>query len=117
MNLQTGERAWFAPPLPPKCKAGTGCNSALSAAITVIPGVVFAGSNDGVLRAYSTTDGSVLWDYDTNRGFETVNRVSATGASIIGPGPVVVGGMLYMNSGYGAYGGRPGNVLLAFGVE
>ena len=117
VNLQTGERAWFSPPLPPKCKAGAGCNSALSAAITVIPGVVFAGSNDGVLRAYSTADGSVLWDYDTNRGFETVNRVSATGASIIGPGPVVVGGMLYMNSGYGAYGGRPGNVLLAFGVE
>jgi hypothetical protein len=25
--------------------------------------------------------------------------------------------MLYVNSGYGAFGGRPGNVLLAFGVE
>ena len=75
------------------------------------------GSNDGVLRAYSITDGSILWEYDTNRGFETVNQVFAKGASIIGPGPVVVGGMLYVNSGYGAYGGRPGNVLLAFGVE
>jgi hypothetical protein len=27
------------------------------------------------------------------------------------------GGMVYVNSGYGAFGGRPGNVLLAFGVE
>jgi len=24
--------------------------------------------------------------------------------------------MLYVNSGYGALGGRPGNVLLAFGI-
>jgi hypothetical protein len=29
----------------------------------------------------------------------------------------VAGGMLFINSGYGALGGRPGNVLLAFGVE
>jgi len=34
-----------------------------------------------------------------------------------GPGPVVVGGMVYVNSGYGGLVGRPGNVLLAFGVE
>jgi len=25
--------------------------------------------------------------------------------------------MVYVNSGYGAFGGRPGNVLLAFGPE
>jgi polyvinyl alcohol dehydrogenase (cytochrome) len=31
-----------------------------------------------------------------------------------GPGPTVAGGMLYLNSGYGDHGGRPGNVLLAF---
>jgi hypothetical protein len=30
---------------------------------------------------------------------------------------VIAGGMLYINSGYGALGGRPGNVLLAFGIE
>ena len=33
-----------------------------------------------------------------------------------GPAPVVVGGMLYVNSGYGAFGARTGNVLLAFGL-
>jgi polyvinyl alcohol dehydrogenase (cytochrome) len=38
-------------------------------------------------------------------------------AGIIGPGPVVVDGKIFVNSGYGAYGGRPGNVLLAFGVD
>ncbi len=117
VSLMTGERGWYAPPPPLLCKEGKGCNAALSAAITVIPGVVFAGSNDGGLRAFSTKDGSILWTYDTNRSFETVNKVEAAGASIIGPGPVVVGGMLYVNSGYGAYGGRAGNVLLAFGIE
>jgi polyvinyl alcohol dehydrogenase (cytochrome) len=31
-----------------------------------------------------------------------------------GPGPTVAGGMLFVGSGYGAWGGAPGNVLLAF---
>jgi polyvinyl alcohol dehydrogenase (cytochrome) len=93
-----------------------GCNAAILAAITVIPGVVFTGSNDGGVRGWSTKDGSLVWEYDTNRDFETVNGVPAKGASINGPGPTVAGGMLYINSGYGALGGRPGNVLLAFGI-
>ena len=117
VSLATGERIWYSPPPPLLCKEKRGCNAALSAAITAIPGAIFAGSNDGGLRAYSTKDGSLLWEFDTNRSFETVNKVPATGASIIGPGPVVVGGMVFVNSGYGAYGGRPGNLLLAFGVE
>jgi len=43
--------------------------------------------------------------------------VPAKGASMIGPGPAIAGGMVYVNSGYGAFGGRPGNVLLAFGLD
>ena len=121
VKLATGERAWFTPPAPPTCAAGgtaaRGCNSAILAAITVIPGVVFTGSNDGAVRGYSTKDGSLLWEYDTNHDFQTVNGVPAKGASINGPGPTVAGGMLYINSGYGALGGRPGNVLLAFGIQ
>jgi polyvinyl alcohol dehydrogenase (cytochrome) len=113
--LATGQRAWFAQPRPPACGTGRGCNAAQSAAITVIPGAVFSGSNDGALRVYSTTDGAILWEFDTNREFPTVNGVAARGASMIGPGPVVAGGMVFVSSGYGAFGGRPGNVLLAFG--
>jgi polyvinyl alcohol dehydrogenase (cytochrome) len=33
-----------------------------------------------------------------------------------GPGPTIVDGMLYVNSGYAKRGGLPGNVLLAFEV-
>ena len=79
--------------------------------------MIFSGSNDGALRAYSTTDGTVLWQFDTNREFGAINGVPAKGASLIGPGPVVAGGMVYVNSGYGGFGGRAGNVLLAFGLD
>ena len=114
--LQNGERAWYAPPQPPKCAAGPRCNAAQAAAISLIPGVVFSGSNDGVLRAYSSADGAILWEADTNREFTTVNGVEAKGASMLGPGPVIAGGMVFVASGYGAFGGRPGNVLLAYGL-
>jgi polyvinyl alcohol dehydrogenase (cytochrome) len=117
VRLSTGQRAWFTPAAAPICGTGRGCNAAQSAAVTAIPGVVFSGSNDGALRAYDTTTGAIVWVFDTNRDFTTVNDVPARGASLIGPGPVVAGGMVYVNSGYGAFGGRPGNVLLAFGVE
>jgi polyvinyl alcohol dehydrogenase (cytochrome) len=117
VNLQTGERVWFTPAPAPKCGSGRGCNGAQAAAITVIPGVVFSGSNDGAMRAYSTKDGSIIWEVDTNREFTTVNGVPAKGASMLAPGPAIAGGMIVFNSGYGAFGGRPGNVLLGYGVE
>jgi polyvinyl alcohol dehydrogenase (cytochrome) len=116
VTLATGQRAWLAAPKPPVCAAGRGCNAAQSAAVTAIPGAVFSGSNDGALRVYSTADGAILWEFDTNREFPTVNGVPARGASMIGPGPVVANGMVFVTSGYGAFGGRPGNVLLAFGT-
>jgi polyvinyl alcohol dehydrogenase (cytochrome) len=83
----------------------------------MFPGVIFSGSNDGALRAYSTKDGAVLWEFDSNRDFITVNGVKGHGASMIGPGPAIAGGMVFVGSGYGGFGGRAGNVLLAFGVN
>ncbi len=117
VRLATGERVWFTPPPAAVCGAVRSCNGAQPAAVTVIPGLVFSGSVDGALRVYETNSGKVVWAFDTNKDFATVNGVPAKGASLIGPGPVVAGGMVYVNSGYGAFGGRPGNVLLAFGVE
>jgi polyvinyl alcohol dehydrogenase (cytochrome) len=116
VNLATGKRAWFMPPQPLTCTgSGRACNAAQSAAVTAIAGAVFSASNDGSLRAFSTSTGELLWQFDTNRDFSTVNGVPARGASINGPGAVVAGGMVYVNSGFGAFGGRPGDVLLAFG--
>lgn len=111
-----GSKAWFAPSHP--CDPPRpGCSPGQSAALTVIPGVVFSGSLDGHLRAYSTEDGEVLWDFDTAKEYSTVNGVAAHGGSLDGAGPVVVNGMVFVNSGYPRNGGMPGNVLLAFAPE
>jgi polyvinyl alcohol dehydrogenase (cytochrome) len=115
LKLTTGERVWWTPP--PGCGDKQYCSAAQSAAVTVIPGVVFSGSLDGHLRAYSTADGRIIWDVDTAIEYQSVNDVKAKGGSLDGPGPVVVGGILYANSGYGMFGEMPGNVLLAFSVD
>jgi polyvinyl alcohol dehydrogenase (cytochrome) len=70
----------------------------------------------GYLRAYASDDGRLLWEFDTARDYATVNGVAAQGGAMEGPGPTIAGGMLYVHSGYGQWGGRPGNVLLAFEI-
>jgi polyvinyl alcohol dehydrogenase (cytochrome) len=117
VRLDTGARGWYTPPQTPLCGTGRGCSAAQAAAVTVMPGVVFSVSADGGIRAYSTADGTMIWQFDTNREFVTVNGVTARGGSMDQAGPVVAGGMLYVGSGNGGLVGRPGNVLLAFGVE
>jgi polyvinyl alcohol dehydrogenase (cytochrome) len=91
-----------------------GCSPAQSAAVSVIPGVVFSGSEDGHLRAYATDTGRVIWDFDTARDFETVNYVEAHGGSIDAGGPAIVDGIVLTTSGYAQWGEMHGNVLLAF---
>ena len=116
LQLKDGNKAWFAPSYP--CTPPRpGCSPAQSAALTCISGAVFSGSLDGHLRAFSTEDGHLLWDFDTVRDYFTVNGVPAKGGSIDGAGPVVVDGELYVNSGYPRLGGMPGNALLAFSVD
>ena len=115
LDVVDGRKAWFAaasacaPPRP-------GCSPAQSGAVTAIEGAVFSGSMDGHLRAFSATDGKLLWDFDTAKSFTTVNGVPANGGSLDGAGPVVVDGMVFVNSGYPRFGGMPGNVLLALGI-
>jgi polyvinyl alcohol dehydrogenase (cytochrome) len=115
LNLADGTKAWNA--APPVCGDRPMCSPAQSAAITAIPGVVFSGSIDGHLRAYAMQDGKVLWDFDTARPFETVNNVRAMGGSIDVGGPAIADGVVLTTSGYPTFGGRPGNVLLAFSVD
>ncbi|MGH9739203.1 MAG: PQQ-binding-like beta-propeller repeat protein [Candidatus Acidiferrales bacterium] len=116
LNLSTGEKVWSAMPAH-VCGERVGCSPAESQAVSVIPGVVFSGSIDGHMRAYSTSDGKVLWDVNTARDYTTVNGQPAHGGSLDGPGPVIAGGTLFVSSGYGQFGGMPGNVLLAFSVD
>lgn len=117
IRLATGEREWWAPPIATCPDQSMKCIPAQSAAASMIPGVVFSGATDGMMRAYSATDGKVLWEFATARDFETVNGVKARGGSINGPGATIANGMVFTNSGYGSFGQMAGNVLLAFSVQ
>lgn len=117
LKIATGEKAWYTAPVTPACKGKPGCFPAQMAPATLIPGVVFSGSMDGHLRAYSTEDGSVVWDLDTLHDFDTVNGVKAHGGSMNATGPTIAGGMMFVNSGYSQIMGMGGNVLLALTVD
>ena len=112
VSLRTGEKKWFTR-LPGQVPRGP--EQGQTAALTVIPGVVFSGGWDGILRGFSTEDGHQIWEVNTAHDYKTVNGVKANGGSMASAGPTVGGGTLFVGSGYlfGA-GGKPGNVLLAF---
>ena len=92
------------------------CDPGISAAVTAIEGVVFAGHLDGMLRAYDSETGGVLWVRDTSRAVRAVNG-TAQGGSIGGPGPAVAHGHVIVNSGYDFGEHMPGNALLVYSVD
>ena len=92
------------------------CDPGISAAITAMPGVVFAGHLDGFVRAYDTANGKVLWEYDTKLPVDAVNGLTAQGGGMSGSGPAIADGHLIVNSGYGLYFHEPGNMLAVFAV-
>jgi polyvinyl alcohol dehydrogenase (cytochrome) len=115
VRLSDGEKKWFTP-LTPAATAST--HPGQDGPLTAARNFVFSGGWDGILRALSSSDGHVVWEYNTAREFETVNGVAAKGGSMGAPGPVIAGNMLFVPSGYvGVRNGMPGNVLLAFGAE
>jgi polyvinyl alcohol dehydrogenase (cytochrome) len=115
VQIRDGERKWFTALQPaPALAAHPGQEGPL----TAIPGIVFSGAWDGVLRALSSSTGKVVWEYNTAQEYKTVNGVPAKGGSMGAAGPTVAGGMLFVPSGYvGVRNGMPGNVLLAFAFE
>jgi polyvinyl alcohol dehydrogenase (cytochrome) len=115
LDLRNGKQVWYSAPPKPGCAGAFGCSAAQMAPPTVIPGVVFAGSLDGHLRAHDTRDGSVIWDFNTAREFRTTNGVKAHGGSMNGSGPAIVSGMVFVNTGY--TNAMDGNVLLAFTAD
>lgn len=115
LRLTDGQKVWYTAPVP--CGERPRCSPAQSGAVSAIPGIAFSGSYDGHLRAYSAVDGKVVWDFDTERAYDSVDGEPGRGGTLDGAGPVIGGGLLYVNSGYAVSGGQPGNVLLAFSVD
>jgi polyvinyl alcohol dehydrogenase (cytochrome) len=108
LDLKTGIVRWNTPAPQAACSWGEeNCWHAQSQAVTVMPGSAFSGSLDGHLRAYSTIDGKILWDFDTAKAYQTQNGVHASGGPLDRGGPTIVNGNVYINSG---------NTLLAFSV-
>ncbi len=109
LDMTTGAARWHKPsPEPPCPTAEHTCSHAQAQAVTVMPGTAFSGSMDGHLRAYSTIDGKILWDFDTVKEFQTRNGIKASGGPLDRGGATIVNGTLYVNSG---------NSLLAFSVD
>ncbi len=117
LDIATGERIWSVR-AEDTCDGRRLCLPGYAAAITVTPEQVFAGADDGHMRIFDAADGSVLWDFDTARTFETVNTIPGRGgAGSAGAAPIVHEGQLIVSSGYGFVSKLPGNVLLVFEVE
>jgi polyvinyl alcohol dehydrogenase (cytochrome) len=109
LDMTTGAARWHTAAPQPACSWGErNCAHAQAQAVTVMPGSAFSGSIDGHLRAYSTIDGKILWDFDTAKDFQTKNGIKASGGPLDHGGATIVNGMVYVNSG---------NTLLAFSVD
>jgi polyvinyl alcohol dehydrogenase (cytochrome) len=109
LDLATGKSRWAVPSPAAACgPAPQLCRAWQSQAVTVIPGIAFSGSFDGHLRAYSTIDGKVVWDFAAARSYATVNALEAQGGTIANGGVSIVAGTVYVNSG---------DALLAFSVD
>jgi len=116
LDSTTGRVRWSAL-ADDRCGGRSDCDPGIAAAISVVPGAVFAGHMDGRIRAYDTATGHVLWEYDTAQTVRTLSGELAHGGSMGGGGPAVADGAVYVNSGYGMYWHMPGNVLLSFSVD
>ncbi len=117
LDVITGEPVWSRYAYPTCSEDVYSCYPSFSAALTMTPGVIFAGGMDGTLHAFASNDGSELWSFNTSQTFETVNEVAAQGGSIDSDGAIIADGRLLMTSGYDLYGQIPGNVLLMFTLK
>ena len=121
LRVEDGSRVWHTPiPQRTDCEdpeSTETCHSGNWAAASAIEGAVFTGSRDGIMRSFSSEDGSILWEFKTLHDYETINGIEGFGGGFGGAGPSIVDGMLYVGSGYAILGGAPGNVLLAFDLN
>jgi polyvinyl alcohol dehydrogenase (cytochrome) len=123
VDLLTGKTVWQQHPTHQYTDSNQGLltvASIYSAALSVTNDVVFAGSLDGVLKAFRASDGAELWSYATAHKFTDVNGTAGNGGTLDSVGAVPGGTDLLVNSGYAEFGGTnkfqggTGNALFIF---
>ncbi|PZG29958.1 hypothetical protein C1I98_31525 [Spongiactinospora gelatinilytica] len=126
LDPATGHLLWETPNPADGCTTGGAsqfpqlCRPGHSTAVSTTPGVVWVGSTDGKVRAYSAETGKVLWTYDTIQDVVGVNGLTGRGGQVAGTGgPVISHGMVYTQSGAGffPYPSPHGAVFMAFGLR
>lgn len=113
IDIGTGKIVWYQS-TKEYCDNKKDCRSGLSAAITGIPGAILAPGLDGILRAYDTEKGEVIWQFDSTQRVTGTNGLEGHGGTLDVGGVVAAHGMLFFNSGYGGLissGGMAGNVF------
>ena len=92
------------------------CNSryGLSAMPLVVDGAVVTAGLDGRVHIFDGVDGSVLFEFDTARPYETINGIEGSGGAVDSHSIAAGAGMIFIGSGYGSFSQPPGNVLLGF---
>ncbi len=128
VDFADGKTVWHTPAPPAICAWGNAasalaaangavsCSPAQPGATALIPGVVFSGSVDGHMRAFSTVDGRKLWDVDTALTYKAINGANATGGSLSNGVEAIADGTLFVNSGSAGV-HQPGNALIAYTVD
>jgi polyvinyl alcohol dehydrogenase (cytochrome) len=110
VDIKTGAVVWEKHPTHLAADGNT-YKSAYSASVGVTNDVVFAGSLNGVIKAFRTTDGAEVWSYDTVKAVTDVNGAAGQGGTIDGAGMVIGGNTMAVLSGFDQFGGT--NVLQA----
>ena len=116
IDIATGDIRWQTP-TEDRCRDREGCLNGFSAAPIANAELVFVGGLDGWLHALSADTGRRVWSFDTWRDYQAINAtdtLTASGGSIDVHGPLLVEDQLFIQSGYGSFGQKGGNALLAF---
>ena len=117
LDVATGRILWHGAHQP-DCRNRPMCRSGYGGTLAATPELVFAGADDGVVRIHEAATGKILWSHDTTAEIAGIGGIAGRGGAIAGgTGPVAWQGSLYVPSGYGYAGKRPGNLRLAFTTD
>lgn len=119
-DVKTGKPKWSYAAAPncggERGKLVTNCDTryGFSSAPLVVDGAVVSGTLGGELFVLDGKTGQLLNKIDTVGPVKTINPIEGKGGSIDAHGVSVGAGMVFVSSGYTAFGETPGNVLIAY---